>query len=165
MSKRHLRFVETEKTLAVKRLLRSYADSVKEKDNCYKAIDLINERLCNAGVGELSGMPRNPSPSFDRWTDLLDQKIELENELKELSERIRVCRNEICGLFQYISDVEAKMVVRYKYLFGMEWKDVVAEIFVEKADFMEKEESYTRRVFRLHEKAIYEMSRHYNERQ
>lgn len=53
---------------------------------------------------------------------------------------------------------EMKLVLQMKYLDLFEWADIIEALFLGKADFLEKEDSYTRRTFKIHKNGITRLS-------
>ncbi len=47
-----------------------------------------------------------------------------------------------------------RYILQLKYLDGLDWKDIPGELFADKEDFIEREDSYTRRAFAIHKKAL-----------
>ncbi len=47
-----------------------------------------------------------------------------------------------------------RYILQLKYLDGLDWKDIPGELFADKEDFIDREESYSRRMFMIHKKAL-----------
>ena len=138
---------------------------VKDRLNAYREaeIDIANqtellERLISKmeglGAKEITDMPRSPSPSVDRITSLMNQKIELEEVIAEDVAALERERKSIEGILKHLKSANERAVIRFRYLIGLDWYGVTDAMFGGREDYLDKEDSYMKQVFRLHGKAL-----------
>ena len=68
----------------VKERLEDYLAADRDIELQEQRLDRIEMKLKSIGSPSYSGMPRDPSPSQSRMADLVCQKIDLENEIKQM---------------------------------------------------------------------------------
>lgn len=143
----------------VKELLRDYRESEKDIDMQIERLDRIETKLMSIGSPSLSGMPRDPSPSQSRMADLICSKIDLENDIKEAVAELKRKRKEIEKIIAKLRHSEERAVIRMRYIDGLGWDEVLDAMFGGKEDFLDKEETYNRRMYKIHGSALLNMSR------
>ena len=139
---------------AVKERFNDFREREKEIEYQAEAIEVLNNKLTGLGAMEITDMPRSPSPPKDRLTDLVNRKIELEEELKSIIEEQAAERKAIIKLLKKLKSADERGVIKFRYLLCLEWYDVNFSMFGAKEDFDEKEESYLRRVYNIHGRAL-----------
>ncbi len=142
----------------VKEILRDYRDSEKDIDMQIERLDRIEMKLKSIGSPSLSGMPRDPSPSNSRMADMIATKIDLENEIKRSVEELKAKRKSIESIISKLRHSEERAVIRLRYIDGMGWDEVLDVLFGGKSDFLDKEESYNRRMYMIHGSALSNMA-------
>jgi hypothetical protein len=145
---------------AVKARLYEYRELTKEIETQSERLERLKTRIYGVGAQSLSDMPKSPSPASDRVTDLVYQKIELENSIKETIERQRQEREYLEGVIKHLRKSEERSVIRVRYFDCASWNDVVDVLFGDKPDLLEKEDVYLRRVYKLHGQAICGMAQY-----
>lgn len=143
----------------VKEILREYREFEKYIDMMIVRIDRIEMKLKSIGSPSLTGMPRDPSPSQSREADLVCLKVDLENEVKDSLDELKKKREKIKKIVAKLRHPEEKAVILMRYIDGLEWGDVLDAMFGDKEDFLEKEETYNRRMYQRHGSALLNMSR------
>ena len=146
-----------QRPVTIHALLWGYRENVREIDNQSERLELIDERLRGIGTKEITDMPRVPSPDPDRYTALIYQKTEIEDELKELFEEQKETRKLVETYLATVDRADERAVIRLRYFDCLTWDEVSYAIFGGCLDYADKAESYLRRTFRLHEKAIYQL--------
>ena len=149
---------ENEMLRSVKHLLWSYVDGKHEVERCADALELIEKELTSAGVQTLTGMPRNPSPSYDRWVELLAQKDEIEEEVRSRNLDLENKRKQINALIKAVESAEQRAIIRFRYCLGRDWDEVLGEMYMNQEDFLDREETYKRRMYMQHAKALQTMA-------
>ena len=143
---------------AVKDRLNAYRDGEREIENQTEVLERLKTKLEGVGAQQITDMPRSPSPSNDRTSDLLSQKIEIEEEIAADLEAQRRERKFITGILRKLKSADERAVIRFRYLIGLNWYDVTDALFGAKGDYLGKEESYLRRTTMLHGKALLNMA-------
>ena len=143
----------------IKQRLRSYRDKLtKDLKNQQLRLDRTEMRLTSIGSPSLSDMPRSSSGPFDRTSYLVAQKVDLESEVVSLQNELIEEWKDIELIIKKLKNSEEKAVIRMRYHDGMDWNDVADTMFGDKDDYLDKVDTYQRRVFRLHGQALVNMS-------
>ena len=139
---------------AVKERLDAYRDGERDIENLTEALERIKAKLEGVGAQEITDLPKSPSPPTDRMSDMIAQKIELEEELQACISFHRQERDFINGVLRKMKSADEKSVIRLRYMIGLSWYDVTDSMFGARKDYLRKEESYLRRVFIVHGRAL-----------
>ena len=105
-------------------------------------------------------MPRAPSHSNDRITDLLSQKDELETKIRETVQFQAAERATFEEYLKHVEHADGRAVIRMHYFDGYAWPAVTDMIFGGKEDFLTKETTYLRRVHKIHGAALLDIARY-----
>lgn len=141
-------------TQAVKDRLNAYREADQDISNQTELLERLISRMEGLGAKEITDMPRSPSPSVDRISGLMNQKIEIEQCIAEDVTALEAERKEIEKILKHLKRADERAVIRLRYLVGLEWYEVADAMFGGKTDYLDKEESYLKRVFRLHGSAL-----------
>lgn len=139
---------------AVKERLNAFREGERELENQTEALERLKAKIKGVGAKEITDMPRSPSPPRDRITDLIYRKIELEKEIGSIIEEQTAERKEIHRILKQLRSADERAVIRFRYLLGMNWYDVTDAMFGAREDYLDKEESYQRRVYNIHGRAL-----------
>lgn len=143
----------------VKEILLDYREFEKYIDMQIVRIDRIEMKLKSIGSPSLSGMPRDPSPSQSRMADLVCSKIDLENEVVDSLVELKRKREDIKNITAKLRHSEERALILMRYIDGLDWDEVLDALFGGKEDFIDKEEAYNRRMYKIHGSALQNMSR------
>ena len=143
----------------IKMRLVAYKEKEKDIDHQLERLDRLETRLMSIGSPTLSDMPKAPSASHDREADLIAQKIDLENEIKQYVQEQKKEREEINRILGKILSSDEKAVIRMRYIDMLSWNDVVDSMFGGKEDFLGKEDTYLRRTHKIHGAALVSMAK------
>jgi len=120
------------------------------------------ERLQSSGdspkAATITGLPKGPGPSLDRIGNFLQRKEELEAQLVERFEKAKETRAQIEAVLRYVKKADCRMVIRFRYIDRMGWDEITETLFITEPELLEKFDSYKRRVFGYHRKALEEMT-------
>ena len=150
----------------VKEWLIEFREREKEIQSQLNRLDVIETRITSIGSPTLTDMPKSPSPFQDRSTYMVGVKIDLEKEINEQQEEQKIVRKEIDTVVRSLKKAEERAVIRARYLdcaFYHEnklsdWNDVTSALFGDRDDFLDKEDSYLRRVHKIHGSALLNMA-------
>lgn len=145
---------------AVKERLIDYYETEKDVDSQIERLERLEIRLRSIGSPVLSDMPKGGSPAHDRMADMIAQKVDLENEIRQMVVEQKKERQAIEGILSHLRHSDEKTVIRMKYLDGFSWGEVLDVLFGGKEDFLDKEDAYTRRMYRIHGSALLNMARY-----
>lgn len=126
-------------------------------DRKIQRIDMLKDKAYSPGSPKIDGMPKNKDPSNDRYGHLLEVCEGIENELSGDIEKRRMIYKQIDSMIKRLKGrggADMRLVLQMKYLDLFEWSDIIDALFLDKADFSDKEDSYRRRTFKIHQEGI-----------
>ena len=68
---------------AVKARLYAYREMARDIENQNERLERIKTKLIGVGAQSITDMPKSPSPTDDRTVELIQQKMVLEEEIRE----------------------------------------------------------------------------------
>jgi len=143
----------------VKDFLKAYVQNEAEIDELFERLRYIKAHATSIAAQEITDMPKGPLNTKDPMVEYMIRVDELERKIQE---RVRAHLSSRDALEAVISRMESpkqQKIIRYRYIYGMEWSDVVYECYHEKKDYSEKYRAYQKRVYRDHDRALAEMAR------
>ena len=138
----------------VKSRLISYREREVDIDLQIERLDRLETRLHSIGSPNFSDMPKTQSHVHDRTADLIIQKIELEESIQDMVNSQLEERKYFEQLLQMLKSSEERAVIRMRYFDSSSWDNVTDMMFGSKNDFLNKEDTYLRRVHRIHTSAL-----------
>ncbi len=143
---------------AVKRWLVRYREREQEIDDQIELVERLQARMESTSAKEITGMPRGSSSSADRLASMVAQKDELESYIHVLIQKREDSRRYIEDVVKHLPKADEKAVIRLRYIGRSSWTEVVFMMFGKNDGFDEKQESYLRRVTKLHGRALEDMA-------
>ena len=143
---------------AVKNRLIEYREREKDIDNQIERHELLSQKMISIGSPTLSNAPKGVSTSHDKIANMVAMKMELEESIHEDVRKQSEERQDIENILKHLKKSDEKAVIRMRYLDGVSWNDVVDMIFGGKEDFLGKEDTYLRRVHKIHGSALLNMA-------
>ena len=141
--------------------LKRYRFQRENIDGKEQRMENLKEKASSPGSPKLDGMPRSESWNGDRLASLIAAYTDIERELpkdiatgKEIYKQIDQLIKRLKGQ----GSAEMRLVLQMKYLDLFEWSDIIETLFLGKVDFLDKEDSYTRRTFKIHKNGITRLS-------
>lgn len=110
---------------AVKQRLIDLRDLRREIENQSERLERLETKLVGVGAQALTDMPKSPSPSNDRISDLMQQKFDLEEDIRATLEHRRRERMFFEKIIRRLKRSDERAVIRSRYLDGASWGDVV----------------------------------------
>ena len=138
----------------VKRRLEDYRSDDREIDNQIERLERLEAKMKDVGAQVITDMPRSSNPSMDRMADYVSQKDYLTETIEELIARHKNDRKEIERVILHLREPDERAVIRMRYLDIAPWNEVVDMMFGGAKDFVDKEDTYKRKVFAIHSNAI-----------
>ena len=145
---------------AVKQRLIDLRDLRREIENQSERLERLETKLVGVGALALTDMPKSPSPSNDRISDLMQQKFDLEEDIRATLEHRRRERMFFEKIIRRLKRSDERAVIRSRYLDGASWGDVVDLLYGDEEDLLEREDMYRKRVFKLHGRALLSMAQY-----
>lgn len=118
----------------------------------------IQEEITNIPARNNDGMPRGSAKESDRMTKKIEMKEKIESKLNRLKERAEEEEQIIKGNIK-AADMNAieSQLMDLRYICGYDWGRVQRIMYMNKYDYYTKEQSYKRKMFRVHKKALEKM--------
>ena len=145
---------------AVKQRLIDLRDLRREIENQSERLERLETKLVGVEAQALTDMPKSPSPSNDRISDLMQQKFDLEEDIRATLEHRRRERMFFEKIIRRLKRSDERAVIRSRYLDGASWSDVVDLLYGDEEDLLEREDMYRKRVFKLHGRALLSMAQY-----
>lgn len=148
---------------AVKERLETYIATERDIENQIERLERLETRMIGMGAQTLTDMPKAPSPANDRMAMIIGQKEELEQEIRDTIEFQKRERKWIEGIVKHLKNPDERAVIRLHYLDKTDWNDISDVLFGGRVDFLDKQDTYLRRCFRIHGSALVNMARYIEE--
>lgn len=135
-------------------------NSAEEIRTLQDLIDRYQDRLEALGAVNITDMPRNPSPDHDKITVALAEKMKLEEELEQVLGERKNGLEQVRRILKKMRDPKERAVIRYAYLYWSpedRWEDISFQIFHERRDYTDRLDTYLRRTYAIHQKALEHM--------
>lgn len=118
----------------------------------------IQEEITNIPARNNDGMPRGSAKESDRMAKKIEMKEKIESKLNRLKERAEEEEQIIKGNIK-AADMDAieSQLMDLRYICGYDWGRVQRIMYMNKYDYYTKEQSYKRKMFRVHKKALEKM--------
>lgn len=144
---------------AMKERLNRYRENERDIDNQIERLERLVSKMTGAGSQVITDMPRAPSVSTDRMAEFVEQKEELEASIRKAVEEQSCERSKIESILKQLAHSDEKAVIRIRYFDRESWSVVTKMMFGGKDDFYRKEDTYLRRVHKIHCSALLNMAK------
>lgn len=148
----------------IREWLKAYTQNEKEIDELLEKLRYIRAKATSIGCQEISDMPRAPLKIKDTLAEYMIRCDELERKIKDKIETHQSSKAALEGVIQRMESPKQQRIITYRYIYGMEWSDVIYECYKDKPDYQVKIKAYSKRVYRDHDRALEEMSRKWTSR-
>ena len=143
----------------VKERLKLYRDAERDIDNQIERLERIVAKMTSAGTKIITDMPKAPSAADDRMAELVGLKEELELSIKKAIKSQSEKRDKIESILGYVQHPDERAVIRIRYIDRENWRTVAKMMFGMNDDFDYREDTYVRRVHKIHGSALLDMAR------
>lgn len=144
---------------AVKEWLRAYVSNEEHIDQLFERLRSIEAQMMSVGAQKLSDMPRAPGNQRDQMAEYVIRKENIELELQWRIKTQNQCKAVIEGLLKELEKKEEQLIIRYRYLCGYEWNEVMMKVYGGNEKFAQKQEAYRRKMYRVHSDALEDMAK------
>lgn len=144
---------------AVKEWLQAYQKKEQYYNGQLEKLRMLQARMRSVPAQELSDMPRPPSTFKDRMAEYAIRIESLEKTIEKEGLELEQCRDSIFELTGQLRKVNACRLIRNRYLYSKEWPEIMKDLYGDEEDFRKKENTYRRKMYRLHQSALKEMAR------
>lgn len=142
---------------AVKEWLSRYSETFKSACFMEDRATLLRERAGSPSSPNLDGMPHEKGSVSDKVGNLVGMAVDMEAEASRAFKEARTIYREIDRTIKQIHGSgypDKRYVLQMKYLDGMNWSEINDALWISKEDFLDKEDSYARRTFKIHRAAL-----------
>ena len=146
----------------VQRWLQRYGEAVRDLLNLENRLDAVRSSAGDPRTTSIDGMPHGSGYSADSLGLKLARVDRLEAEVARKHDEAAEIETEITEAVDRITGRGAgdmRMVIMSRYIDGQQWPDICFSLFGDSADYDDKEESYLRRTFGIHKRALQELSK------
>lgn len=137
--------------------LSRYAENENALDDLLERIAALRSRMESPRAATIAGMPHGGGYESDPFSRGLSQIEELEEEAQALLLTSRTLYCEINGAIDQITGkgaADMKCALRCRYIDRFGWAEVNQILFSRRSDFDDRQESFLRRTFRIHNEAL-----------
>lgn len=122
----------------------------------YERLDALTLRLSSPSSPRWDAIPGGGTPNRDRLADGVAQKIELEQQIERLKQKLRA---DVWQLTEWFEELHPRreLVMCLRYVDGLDWKEVNAAMHDSEPDFDEDVDGYAHRMFLLHQRALVDL--------
>lgn len=145
---------EQPKTKRIKDRLRDYTALLREIDNQQERLDRMAASYGRPPGPDLTGMPRSQGTTSDRVSVAVMKKLELEEKIAETVAEERRENAAIEAMLAKLPDPDERAVIRLRYFDRATWDEVTAALFGDLTDYIDRLDSYQRRTYRIHGRAL-----------
>lgn len=143
---------------AVKDWLVEYREKDRDIDNQIERLERLVSKMTAAGAQVISDMPRSSGSAGDRLGVLVAQKEDLELSIRAAVEAQSQKRRKIESILSTLRHSDEKAVIRIRYIDRESWNTVAELMFGSREDYNDKEDTYLRRVHKVHGAALQNMA-------
>jgi len=97
---------------------------IKSKQNQLSSL----ESIATGCSSNITGMPRNPSPSQSPMADAKCRIVDLENELQKELARLINYKIRVLELIHSVQSIECQLILEKRYLFYMPWERIAQDL-------------------------------------
>lgn len=147
----------------MKEWLVAYREMDRDIDNQIERLERLVSKMTGAGAQVISDMPKTPGTTGDRMGDLVARKDDLETSIRAAVEERSQKRKKIEAILSRLRRSDEKAVIRMRYIDREGWNTVAELMFGSRDDYESKEDTYLRRVHKVHGAALQNMAEAMNE--
>jgi len=136
-----------------KERLKQYTALLQEIDDQIERLARMAASLESPAGMKMDGMPHS-NFAVDRMAIAVARKDELERIIIQSVERERKEAKELEEAVQLLHSPTERMLIRLRYFDNLEWPEVCETLFGKSEDYDEKLDGYMRRTFRIHGRAL-----------
>ena len=136
----------------------------KHLDELLERIRELRARATSIGAQEITDMPKAPTNTKDSMAEYMVRLDGMERQVRDLIEAHKIGKKALEEVLARMESQKQRKIIRCRYIYGMEWADVIHECYHEKPDYQEKLRAYSKRVYRDHDRALLEMARKWSDK-
>lgn len=149
---------------AVKEWLQAYRRNEEQIDKQLDRLRTLRARMMSVGAQEISDMPRPPHNARDRMADYVIQAESLEITIQRDIDIQEECRKTIYSLIEKLDKPEERLIIVHRYLYGLDWSDVLYQLYGRDNKYAQNMDSFRRRMYRVHDDALEKMAKKWDKK-
>ena len=138
----------------IKERLGEYTRLLREIDNQYERLGLMEMTMAAPPGLSMTGMPRGSGTPSDRTGLMVMRKMELEEQIKETIAEEQKERASIEALIQRVKHPDERAVLRLRYFDRADWDGICAALYGDRQDYLDRLDSYQNRTYKAHGRAL-----------
>ena len=142
----------------IKERLGEYTRLLREIDNQYERLGLMEMTMAAPPGSSMTGMPRGSGTPSDRTGLTVMRKMELEEQIKERLAEEREERAALEAMIRQVENPDERAVLRLRYFDRADWDGICAVLFSDRQDYLERIDSYQNRTYKAHGRALLRMA-------
>ena len=142
--------------------LTNYTDLIRKLNRAEQRIENFKATMYDPKTASYSDMPRASGNGMSRQERMILRLEGMEDNLRKLAGKEGELYERIDNAIQGMK-ADLGALLSFRYLDGMKWEMVSAELYGDDPDYDDNEARYIKRVFREHRIALAEMERVYDE--
>ena len=138
----------------IKERLGEYTRLLREIDNQYERLGLMEMTMAAPPGPSMTGMPRGSGTPSDRTGLTVMRKMELEEQIKETITEEQKERASIEAMIQQVKRPDERAVLRLRYFDRADWDGICAALYGDRQDYLDRLDSYQNRTYKAHGRAL-----------
>ena len=136
------------------RRLEVYRDASIGLEYQITKLERLNARLYGLEAQNLTGMPRSNDVDTDWFAPRLFRIDEVDRELRDKVCELNRERNDLLQAISELPKAAMRNVIEMYYIDCFDWREISEVLFKSNEDYLDRKESYDRRMFRYRETAL-----------
>ena len=142
---------------SIKAKLKAYGELERDIDNQIERLERLETKMYTAGSPIMSDMPHAATPTNDRMSMMIAQRDELKDRIMHRIEERKAAYDEIENHLAGLYRADQRAIIRMRYLDGETWDYINRALYGNQVDYQTNEDTYMRKVMRLHGLALVNM--------
>ena len=141
----------------LKERLKDIAYITEDIEEQTERVEVLRDKMTSVSAPILTGMPKNPSPDPDHMTMAIYKITAIEEDIKQKQRKLLQEMDWIESVISYLKTGKERCIIRYKYIDMESWNDTFFHVYGGEEDFTEREDTYNRKMYATHKKALQKM--------
>lgn len=138
----------------IKERLGEYTRLLREIDNQYERLGLMEMTMAAPPGSSMTGMPRGSGTPSDRTGMMVLRKMELEEQIEERLAEEREERAALEAMIRQVENPDERAVLRLRYFDRADWDGICAALYGDRQDYLDRLDSYQNRTYKAHGRAL-----------
>ena len=149
-------------TAQIKRRLNQHRRMVLDCEALRAEMEYARDKYGSIKAMTFDVIPSGSNPFGESATERrVFRVIELEERVAKAEEACERDWVQIEPIFEILKPIEL-LIIRLRYYYAAEWADVCQQVYGRKKDFLEEQDSYQNKTFKMHGRALLTLSERYH---